>query len=358
MKSIRIICFCLIIISSFYLVSCYDNSVINNEQPFSFDSARFNVTYKQAPFEMNFAYITDTDKIFLGYFDGFSYYKNGEFIYKPFNTNFYSYYMDGFNENNVYLCGLEVLSYLRSRYKLIKWNGVDFETIQMDDTVSGKNHKFTSIYCKSPNEMWLGGGDGTAWKYDGQKFTKYLLDTVGISDHGNYSYLLSDGNDNICCVQVRDSTNPQVTWGIRYFQFYKLNTNSEFELISSKKYINTDGPAFPKRVGNNMYTATKEGLYEFDGYNFSKVTDIGTIKFPLGYVVGTGPNDLMISGYESFNGYPSACLYHWNGIKWSKENKYLSFNAFGTYLVYVNNMYICVDFNPLLPTYIKFLKRN
>ncbi len=358
MNYIKAICFGLILVMSFYLISCYDNPVVNDEQPFSFDSARFNVTYKEDMFPMNMAYITDTDKIFLSDYGGFSFYKNGEFLYKPFNTNFYAYNIDGVNENNVYLSGTEIIYNNRSRYKLIKWNGVDFESIQMKDTFSGDHHEFTSIYCKSPNEMWLGGGDGTAWKYDGILFTKYILDTVGIPNLGIYSYLLSDANDKTCCVQVRDSTNPEVTWGIRYFKFYKLNNNDEFELTCSQKYVNTDGPAFPKRVGNKMYTATKEGVFEFDGYNFSKVTDIGPIKFPLGYVAGTGPNDLMISGSEPINGYQSACLYHWNGIKWSKENKILPFELRPTYLVYVNNMYICVDYNPMLPTIIKFLKKN
>jgi len=355
---LKSICIGLILILSFYLISCYDNPIVNIEQPFSFDSARFTVTYKEVPFPLNMAYITDTDKIFLSDFGGFAYYKNGEFLYKPFNTDFNAYNIDGLDESNVYISGLEILSYLRTRYKLIKWNGVDFETIQMDDTVSGKNHKFTSVYCKSPNEIWLGGGDGTAWKYDGIKFKKYMLDTVGISDPGVYSYLLSDPNNNICCVQVRDSTNPEVTWGIRYFKFYKLNNNDEFELTCSQKYVNTEGPAFPKRVGNNMYTATKEGLFEFDGYNFSKVTDIGPIKHPLGYIAGTGPNDLMISGSEPISWFQAGCLYHWNGIKWSKENKFLSINLFPSYLAYVNNMFVCVDSNPQESTYIKFLRKN
>lgn len=358
MTYIKSICFGSILIMSFYLTSCYDNSVDVSEQPFSFDSARFNVTYKQSPFDLNQAYITDTDKIFLGDIYGFAYYKNGEFLYRPFNFNFISYYIDGFNENNVYLCGLEVLEYLRTRYKLIKWNGVDFETIQMDDTVSGKNHKFTSIYCKSPNEMWLGGGDGTAWKYDGIKFTKYLLDTTGILDPGVYSYLLTDGYDHICCVQVRDSSNSIGTYLVRYFNFYRLNNNNEFDLLSSKKYTNVDDPAFPKRVGNKMYTATRRGVFEFDGYNFNKIIEIGTIKDPLVYVAGTSPNDLMISGRSIENNNTASCLYHWNGKRWSKEDKFLSYALFSSYLVYVDNMYICVDYMPNYASFIKFLKKN
>jgi hypothetical protein len=343
---------------SLYLISCYDNPVVNNEQPFSFDSARFNVTYKQSPYGLDEAYITDTDKIFLGDIYGFSYYKNGEFIYLPFNFNFMSYYIDGFNENNVYLCGLESFSYLRSRYKLIKWNGVDFETIQMDDTVSGSHHEFTSIYCKSPNEMWLGGGDGTAWRYDGTKFHKYFLDTVGISDPGVYSYLLSDPYNNICCVQIRDSSNEIGTSGIRYFKFFKFNNNNEFELTSSKIYINSEGPSIPKRVGNNMYSVTKEGLYNFDGYNFTKIIDIGQIEEPMVDIAGTGPNDLMISGRTNVNNNYKPCLYNWNGKRWSKENKFLSNTMHSTYLTYVNNMYICVDYVWPNSTFIKFLKRN
>ena len=362
MKSI---CFGLILIMSFYLISCFDNPIVNIEQPFSFDSARFNVTYKQAPYDLNGAYVTDTDKIFLYDYYGYAYYKNGAFIYSSYNLNFYPMSnMDGLNENNAYLGGYEMVDNNRMRYKLMKWNGTDFETIQMTDTLSGINYYFSSIYYKSPNEMWLGGGNGTAWKYDGVNFSKYIIDTnYGSSTKQHIiTYLLNDGNNDLCCVHLRDSTNNNYTSGILYFKFYKFNNNNgEFDLLTSIKYKDQNGsygPCTPRKIGNKMYTVSSEGLFEFDGYSFNKITDIGPIIQPYPYVAGTGPNDIMISGRTEINSNYYAGLYHWNGNKWSKENKFISFSNGSSYLVYVNNMYICVDYMSNYPTFIKFLKKN
>lgn len=360
MKSIKYFCFGLILVTSFYLASCNDNPVNNTEQPFSFDSARFNVKYKKTLtfFALDEAYIIDTDKIFLADIYGFAYYKNGEFIYKPFNFNFSSLYVNGFNENNVFLCGSEYVGNNRSRQKLIKWNGVDFEHIQMEDTISGNRHEFTHVYCKSPNEIWLGGGDGTAWKYDGTKFTKYLLDTNFIGQGPRMTYLLTDGNDNLCCVQIRDSGSA-FSYSVRYFDFYKFNNIDKFELLTEKRFDDYDTPAFPKRVGNKMYTVSRKGLFEFDGYNFNKIIDIGPIEDPLGYVAGTGPDDLMIAGrISSHNTLNTPCTYHWNGKKWSKEDKFLSYTNFASYLTYVNNMYVSVECAPEWATFVKFLRKN
>jgi len=363
MNYIKSICFGLILIMSFCLISCYDNPIVIIEQPFSFDSARYSVAYKQSPFDLSGAYVTDTDKIFLYDYYGYAYYKNGAFIFSTYNLNFYpTSNMDGLNDNNVYLGGFESVYNDRLRYKLLRWNGTDLENIQMSDTVSGIQHKFASVFCKSTNEIWLGGGDGTAWKYDGDNFNKYMIDTNYVSSSQSImTYMLTDGNNNLCCVYLRDSTNYNVTSGILYFKFYKFNNNNgEFELLTSIKYKDQNGsygPCTPKRIGNKMYTVSSEGLFEFDGYTFNKITDIGPILHPYPYVAGTGPYDLMISGYESVNGFPTACLYHWNGTKWSKENKFLSYNDFASYLVYVNNMYICVDYYPQSPTFIKFLRK-
>ena len=349
---------------SFYLISCYNSPVVNNEQSFSFDSARFNVTYKQAPYDLWDAYVTDTDKIFLYDYYGYAFYKNGDFIFRTYNINFYpTSNMDGIDDNNLYLGGFERVYDNRVRYKLLKWNGTDFESILMSDTVSGINHTFASVYCKSPNEIWLGGRDGTAWKFDGINFSKYIIDTnYGSSSHYISTRILTDGNNNLCCVHLRDSTNYNVTSGIRYFKFYKFNNNSgEFDLLTSIKYKDQHGsygPSTPRRIGNKMYTVSSEGLFEFDGYTFNKITDIGPILHPHPYVAGTGPNDLMISGILETNLNQSVCLFNWNGKKWSKEDRFLSNASSSNYLVYLNNMYICVDFIPTYNIFIKFLKRN
>jgi hypothetical protein len=347
-----------------YLVSCNDNSVVINEQPFSFDSARFNVSYIQSPFDLSGAYVTDTDKILLYDYYGYAYYKNGAFIFRTYNINFYpTSNMDGINENNVYLGGFERIYDNLLRYKLLKWNGTDFENIQMSDTASGIQHKFASVFCKSPNEIWLGGRDGTAWKYDGVKFIKYIIDTNYVSSNQIISLgMLTDGNNNLCCVYLRDSSNYNETAGIRYFKFYKFNNNNgEFDLLSSIRYKDQNGsygPSTPRRIGNKMYTVSSEGLFEFDGYTFTKITDIGPIIQPYPYVAGTGPNDIMISGRTENNSKYSVCLFNWNGIKWSKEDKVLSHANGSTYLIYINNMYICVDYMPPYFAFIKFLKRN
>jgi hypothetical protein len=345
---------------SFCLVSCYDNSLVNNDQPFSFDSARFTVVHqKEAPYGYWGVYISDTDKIYLSGSAGFTYYRNGGFVTQPFNNNFRAESnIDGFNENNLYIGGGENLSGNNYRYKLIKWNGADFEQILVPDTVSGISHYFSSVYFKSTNEIWLGGGDGTAWKYDGMNFRKYILDTnSGNPQNWTNTYLFSDGSDKICCVQVRDSVNFSNTSGIRYFEFYRLNSSGDLELTTSIKYDNVYGPAYVKRAGNSMYTVSKDGLYSFDGYTFNKITDIGPISHPYYSAAETGLNDIMISGTEEDKGNQVQCLYNWNGVKWSKESKSISQYFYTNYLIYVNNMYVTIE-SENKSSIIKFLKRN
>ena len=105
-----------------------------------------------------------------------------------------------------------------------------------------------------------------------------------------------------------------------------------------------------------MYAVAKDGLYSFDGYTFNKITDIGPILHSY-YAAGTGPNDIMISGMEEVNGNQVQCLYNWNGLKWSKESKYISPYFYTNYLTYVNNMYVSIE-SENMSTIIKFLKRK
>jgi hypothetical protein len=226
------------------------------------------------------------------------------------------------------------------------------------DTVSGIRHYFSSVYFKSTSEIWLGGGDGTAWNYDGMNFRKYILDTnFGRAQEWTNTYLLSDGSDKICCVQVRDSVNFNNSWGIRYFKFYRLNSSGDFELTASNRYENTYGPAFVKKAGNSLYAVAKDGLYSFDGYTFNKITDIGPILHPYYSAAGAGLNDIMISGIEEVSGNQVQCLYNWNGVKWSKESKSISQYYYTTYLAFVNNMYVTVE-SENMSSILKFLKRN
>ncbi len=357
-----------VLLSVIFISGCgKDNPMINNEPPFSFDSARFDVIQKIYNFPAFMAYVKDTNNIFLGDINIFYVYQNGSFNMIPLGNDFVGTDINGIDENNVYICGKEILPNNKSVYSMRKWNGSSIVTIPITDTLPAKHSSFSYIFCKSANEIWVGSNDGSVWKYDGTEFIKYILDTNNIIDTNyhsnysviNYSYLLSD-NINIYAVYCRDSFNIIGTEGKGVMKFYQYDNFSKFTLLSKHNYIYPQDKRKPNRVyniGNKFYSVSEDGFYSFDFFGFNKMIDIGPISPHSLKISGTDAYNIAISGQNYDYPHLISYLFHWNGIKWSIENKVIG-NLGTIYLKYLNDMYIRITTDIPGPTYITYYKKN
>jgi hypothetical protein len=278
--------------------------------------------------------------------DRFAYYQNGQFNIIPLPNQFEACCVGGPDINNIYVGGDD---YVTNRKKLFKWKNYQLEDMFFPDTTSsgfGIRNWIGWIYGKSQNEIWIGETRGIVWRYDGNNFTSYILDTTYAS---NISVrialkLLIDINNNFCCYLMRDSTNPEQTTGSLLTKFYKYEGNS-FQLTYTN-YITYPSiyAYYPQNLGKDIFSIINDGIYHFNEYSFNKVLGLGIISEPRPYLTGLNLNELIIIGSRPPDHYPIYC-FNWNGKNWSKEIDLAALSIIG--LNYTKSQYVIMGTNRL-----------
>lgn len=335
-------------------LSCKDNPTVSTNK-FELDSARFDIEAKLfervdiwdvCVIDTNNIYLTNP--YFLLYYDGI----NNNTYY--FNDNFYCIRIGGLDNDNIYLGGRNV-SGTQSPPRLKKWAGAGFIEIPIGDSLND-SFLIDDIFVKESNEVWITGGNKYAMKYDGNRIKKYYFPDTLYDD----SYILLDDNNNTCLLRTYNTSNGQGTGYKIIMKFYKL-INDEFVFYSYHEY-NSEGVNSiyaPGNIGNKICAYAKDGIYEFDGYNYNKTVDAGDISLLM-----TAPrkfkkasiNNVLLKG--TIGNEVNSRIFHWNGNKWSLEKGYVYYiDCIVHYFFYVNNVFIGFGNNGIY-SYLYFYKKK
>jgi hypothetical protein len=134
-----------------------------------------------------------------------------------------------------------------------------------------RNVNPTSIYGLSSNQVWLGNGNNTIWKYDDSKWQKF----------GEYTI---SGYDKTCI--------------------------NNFEATSA---VNIYGVGFVELYGANKWKAT---IIRYDGTNWNFINSVPETKVSFETVaIETKSNTLVMSGAVNEQTGFIAKVYYWNGVE-------------------------------------------
>jgi hypothetical protein len=309
------------------LFSCSDN--ITDFTNTGFDSARFYWNYdtiNSSSYYDGEMYTPDTSNIFIVSFDGKSIVRvsNGikEFYY--FSGGDYVYTMLGSDINNSYLFGVNRSAGL---YKPLvwKWSGTGFNLISTNSSYNTNFVMFNGLFV-STNEIWIACSHGMILKFDGTNFQKttYLdslvVDGIFIDKSGKLKMLANHILFN----------EPVVV--IYYIFEYQ---NNSWNKIYADSTVNQLYYVFNKEIGG----FDERGILEFDGQSMHKVVDYYNMSY-LVRIAGNSFNEFV--GMGRGTDVPPGFLFHWNGVKWSKE--VIGFECYETGLNRVNeNFYVAYN---------------
>jgi hypothetical protein len=313
-KSIlSVLIFIVISFSIIFLNSCKDNPLNQIGESEGFDSARFNVRVDTIPFiESLNMYAADTSNLFFYGYTDFAYYNGYSYNRIHFSDGFRGKSIGGTSKNNVYIGGMD---YHTGKPRLKKWDGAGLSEIQVIDPTNDP-YSLQMMFVKSQNEIWMMAGDKSILRYDGFEFKRYDFDTLQ-----NWSYFLTDENNNLCCVRFRDSSDEYMTHGKFSFKFYKYINENWVYYSYHEYYYPQEETLRPINIGNGIYACSRSGIYKYDGYNYSKTINVNIFKLDnIYYDYHTSNIDNFLARGGINNSYNYNVL-HWNGKKWSIENK-------------------------------------
>ena len=300
----------LILFVSFFISGC-DTEIVQVRNPNSFDSARYNwdIDTVNGIYCYNGCFI-DSNKVIINggycmikYFNG-----THEVLFLP--GAFGAYCLTASDENNVYFGGTHIEQNDTYRARLIKWNGASYEHYYINDSAD-KSQAFYSIFKRSNNEVWLSAGSGKVYKFDGQGFQKYTLDT----SYGGYDIFMKDELGNLYYAEKIYYGSPAVdSASTEMFKFDGFN----WDRVYYKIRRGGDIYFFFQNIGSGIFGVGDNVLYKFNGSDFSTVLTVGNAFLMLnGTVSGQSANILMCTGAEI----PGSgdFIFNWNGTWWSKE---------------------------------------
>jgi len=306
-------------------VSCEnENPIINND--YQFDSARFTIQSDLIPFQRDGYYSPpwspDTNEVFLinDNFSAITHYKNGVFEQIRINQNLdiKPYLIDGISPNEGYL----ICSIIRNnKYEpyILKWNGNSFEPITFSHNYY---HRFapTTMLIKNSNEIWI-GDENTVHKFDGNSLIQYNMPDPYVLGIGGVC-LYSDENNRLKYLTVRYNGDIDTVERDRIYEF----TGTEW--IKVFEYIHPLDAEYIDVLGKDVYTFNKLNENTIKKLNGNVLTPYMKIEnfIPSYRFVGNSLTDFVAFGRLK-NSIPYANAFHWNGNKWSKEDKEISISS-------------------------------
>jgi len=323
-KSILFVPMIILVIISIY--SCNENSVIPKVPKESCrDSARFNWT-ADTVWESDITgdlWAPDTNNIFtIARYDNFIIRRNnGTYSRIDFADNEYLCKMVGDNINNGYLFGY-ISDGQNTKPAVWKWVGNGFVNIPTNNVI--KNVGIEAGLFVSPTKVWAVCSMKASLLFDGSNFTLYPL-----PDSILYQGIFFDAQHKLKILgvwQTSDSTN-----------YYILEfKNYQWEIIYKSPNTNLICRVF----NNEVIGQGTDGIYFFDGQNFNRIIELCE-SIHIDYISGTSFNDFMGVLMPISN--QLNVFFHWNGIKWSKEDMKGNGNEFGQLKMINNNFYVSVQ---------------
>lgn len=285
------------------ICSCSDeeNSVIPNDGPYQFDSARFEYKVTRLQGIWYFTgelWAQDTSQVFIvnPFHQGFVHILDGSPVYY-YDPNFCPASVAGLNNNEVYLSGYivkgnEILPGIK------KWNGSYLEDFPIDLNFE-KTTFINKSLIKSSEDMWLFCNNVIIRK-NGNKFLTYTLeDTVSKILDVCYD---PQGIPTYSQIFYNDIDSLQT---IKIYKFFGIWT----KVFESREEISI---YVYSKFNNNICRRDLYNVFLFNGSDFDQF--FSTDLFIIYGLQGLEYNNLMVNNRQ-FNG----SIYNWNGQKWSQE---------------------------------------
>ena len=306
------------------LSSCNKENPVEPPPPppsgYQFDSARYDW---QIDTLIGYGYSPN------GYFvlDSSDYYMvtdNSQFIHHDkYGFHFYTLpplmipaHVYGKNKNEIFVGGNQLfIGSNNTLLRLVLWNGSTLKDIPIPDTLFNYDQFISSIYKTNDNMIWLATNLGKIIKYDGTNFTYYYFSNsyhfgagvIGFYEQENQFYALAIKLDSY-------------GWYDSVFIFRYTNNFWEMDYERGYPEPHTYNNFF-EQINGYLITLEKDGLYKFSGFSFIKIQNLDEKMFGkygiFNTFTGGSENNLIIEA--PFGDFGNTGLYHWNGIKWSKE---------------------------------------
>ena len=302
----------LFMLCSIFVVSCSEDSPVTPpDEPYPFDSARYDWSFQS----FNTTFITfeafDTTNIFLLGIQALVKYDGNNFYYNYYGDNsFDPLTMSSYDKNNIYIGGYNnsITNYLFPRLK--KWNGVTFEEIPIPDP-SDNRYQISAIYAVNKDELFLGSTRGDLIHYNSGSFEFLRVDSTFI-----FTMFGTDEMGNLYSVAQKTVFDSLTS---NYLNIYKkVNNTWDWTLVFSEKYTGYDiNEIQPSRINFEISGFKNNNIVKFNGNSFHEIFNIKPFTaYPVIPLSDTNTNQFLIPGKIKNDGY---WLFHWNGIQWSKE---------------------------------------
>ena len=298
---------------SVFIVSCSEDSpVTSNEDPYQFDSARYDWTlYSNSNWLLDFNAF-DTSNIFLLGTGNLLKYDGVNFTENYYNDqSFDPLSMGSYDKDNIYIGGNDrSVSVNNGKPRLKKWNGSTFNEITINDSTN-RLYQIFCIEAINENEILMGSTKGDLIHYDNGNFEFLRIDSTffirmfGTDETGN-SYAVATKT-------VFDSLT------FNFFNIYKKENNQwKWTLEYSDVYTGYDlNEIRPSRIKTEISGFRNNNIVKYRNNTFQEIFQVRPIvPYPLTQLSDTSTNYFLLPGISGDRGFE---FFHWNGTKWSRE---------------------------------------
>ena len=302
--------------------SCTEkNPVTSDGIDTTLDSARFSwktYQFNDAGFYGG-VWAKDTDNVFaVNTSGGYTINMHNNNIVQTSYPGFTALLLTGIDDNTAYLFGTDGTKNSTS-LRAKKWNGSDFEEI----AISNKYSIYPAeSYFYKPNEIWIVDSKTRLYKFDGLNTTKYNL-TLPNDTNCYMQKIYFDSTVQKLRAVLLTNLNPskqdmEFVYFIYDFDGTSWNKVNEFRVPiydPNTDYIRT------KFINGYILNKTKRNLTIYNNYTFVQFLHTYEFNINLG-VSGYSKNNILVEGNQpEIKPIDKYYLFHWNGIKWSKEYK-------------------------------------
>jgi hypothetical protein len=237
----------------------------------------------------------------LYYYDGNKWNSNSELLY-IINSSYYLNGIFGFSSDNVYIVGRwsDPLPPHNDHSLIIKYNGSIWEMTDLPH-----NEWLEGIWGSAPDDIWIGGTNGTIIHYNGNIWDIDSLPHPGYPDLEISLYvnrISGDSHQNIRAITYSVFPGANILYHTFLYsegQWTIEDSSWNYELSITDLWISPE---------ETWYKGTDRGLYQLWGSSWTSISE----KIKIWSVHGTSDNNIFICGqlYDTFY------IMHYNGTDW------------------------------------------
>jgi len=226
--------------------------------------------------------------------------------------------LTGVNENLAYLFGVDKNND-STLLRVKKWDGGSFQDIKISNNYS--IFPAESYFYKT-DEIWLVDSKTHMYKFNGESITHYNLNLP--SDTNCYMQkIFFDSTSQKLRAVLLTNLNPSPQEIEFVYFIYDFNGTSWSKVNEFRVPIYDAGKDYirPCFINGYILNKTKRNLTIFNNSNFGQFLQTYNFNINVG-VSGYSKNNILVEGAQPDVPHGNKYyLFHWNGIKWSKEFK-------------------------------------